>query len=238
MIQLVSPNLSIVGQIGYCLSYARQCFGAAAVEPNAWVAWNNTKFKHTDALPADVCVPMWYSYVLNGENLGHVTINVPGQGIYSSPWKSSQTHAVLSSIAQVEQIYGVKYVGWSEDISNVKVVQGDSMPTADEVKSAFRQYNVNGEDGTPQTPTANQLAYYTGSPWTKLLDDLLHYVSNRESQEVSAANGVNASLQSQLDTLRAEYNALKATPNSSPDPNSVTITQTGLWAAFKKFLGL
>jgi hypothetical protein len=130
MIQLVQPNLSVVGKVTWCLLYARQVFSADKVEATAWDAWTNADYKHTDALP-DVAVPVWFSYwgTINGiyQNWGHVAVYVPGQGFYSSPYKTTQTHAVLSSISEVERIYGCKYVGWSEDISNVRVAKDIGM---------------------------------------------------------------------------------------------------------------
>lgn len=136
MNQIVQPNLSASGRIAWCLEYAGpKVFGTTYIpNPNsAWQAWQETKNKHQDAnLPQDVAVPMWYSYSadLDGKgvkNWGHVTVNVPGQGIYSSPWQAGTTHAVLPSIAEVERIYGAKYVGWSEDILNINVVEGNDM---------------------------------------------------------------------------------------------------------------
>ena len=132
MIQLVQPNLSITGQVGWCLQYARQVFGAPVVEAMAWTAWINTDFKHgTNEPMPDVSVPVWFDYYQNGIQYGHVAVYVPGKGFYSSPYKSTQTHAVLPSISEVERIYGCKYVGWSEDISNVRVAGGNMIPDAD-----------------------------------------------------------------------------------------------------------
>lgn len=124
-LQLVQPNLSAQGRIGYCLEYAENFFKIPhGGIPNAWTDWLGSKHPHLDRnIPPDVSVPMWYSYINQGVNLGHVTISVPGKGIYSSPWKQGTTSAVLTSIAEVEQIYGVRYVGWSEDISNIRVVE-------------------------------------------------------------------------------------------------------------------
>lgn len=119
--QLIQPNLNIVGTVGGCLKYARQMFGAPAGPLYAWEAWENAKYKHEDTnFPTNVAVPLWYSYRTNE---GHVTVEVEGRGIYSAPYAKNTTHAVLGSIADVERIYGVKYVGWSEDINGVRVVE-------------------------------------------------------------------------------------------------------------------
>ena len=119
--QLIQPNLSVVGTVGDCLAYAREMFSAPGGVEWAWQAWENAQYKHTDQnFPANCDVPMWYSY--NGTE-GHVTVNVSGRGIYSSPWQEGTTNAVLQSVADVERIYGVTYVGWSEDINGVRVCE-------------------------------------------------------------------------------------------------------------------
>jgi hypothetical protein len=66
---------------------------------------------------------MFYSYEQGGIEKGHVTVNVPGHGIYSSPYQKGTSHAVMSSIAEVEKHYGVKYLGWTEDLNGVRVVE-------------------------------------------------------------------------------------------------------------------
>lgn len=131
MNQLIQPNTSVTGTVGLCLQYADKMFGLTHGEKSAWIAWEATQFKHTDPIPSNA-VPMWYSYYadLDGtgvKNWGHVTVNIPGVGIYSSPIDPKTTHNVLHSIAEVEQTYGVKYVGWSEDITNLRVVEGEEM---------------------------------------------------------------------------------------------------------------
>lgn len=148
--QLIQPNLNVTGQIGWCLQYARQMFGRPPVEDSAWNAWLRAT-KHTDRnYPRDVAVPLWFSYFTGGVNKGHVVVAVPGKGLYSSPWQLGTTHAVLSSIEEVEQKYGAKYVGWSEDISGAKVIQIEEdkpMLNEDEFYMVFR--GMLGRDPQP-----------------------------------------------------------------------------------------
>lgn len=120
--QLVKPNLSIVGKVGWCLEYARKVYGAPAVEPTAWDGWQRAKFKHANQSFPPVDVPVWFTFFQGGVNYGHVAVRLSNGQIYSSPWKAGTTHAVLGSIAELERIYGAKFVGWTEDISNVRVV--------------------------------------------------------------------------------------------------------------------
>lgn len=125
--QLVNPNLNTKGSVGWCLKYADNAFGLAGGEATAWLGWEHAKYKHSGNPPAGVWTIQWYSYYENGANYGHVTFG-NGKQIYSSPWKYGTTHAVLSNIAEVERTYGVKYVGWSEDISGRRVVEPVAAP--------------------------------------------------------------------------------------------------------------
>jgi len=126
--QLITPNLTVVGSLGYCLRYADQVFGVNSGEATAWQAWLDTQFKHLDQNFPPNSFPLWFS---GAGGAGHVAIHTPN-GIYSSPYNANQTHAVLSSIAQVEQLYGVTYVGWSEDITKLRVIKGGTMITKED----------------------------------------------------------------------------------------------------------
>lgn len=118
---LVKLNLNAIGQIGWCLAYGENLFRTPHLYNTAWEAWTKTRFKHTDPHMPNAPVPVWFSYFSGGVNYGHVVGWVPGKGFFSSPWQRGTTHAVLGTIAQIERIYGVKYVGWSEDIAGVRV---------------------------------------------------------------------------------------------------------------------
>lgn len=126
---------------GACLRYAQSFFGAPVKHRSAWHAWNATQHKHgvTEPLPG-VPVLLWFSHY--GEyndgagrygddparpywgNWGHVAINVPGVGVYTSPGFKHGSE-VWDSIAQVESRFGARYVGWSEDINGLRVAQLD-----------------------------------------------------------------------------------------------------------------
>lgn len=162
--QLVQPNLSVVGDIGYCLKYADNVAGLSHGEQTAWIAWNNTQFPHTDPIPTDVDVPCWFSYYLNGVNLGHVVWSIKGTQFYSSPYNKPTGHNVMSSIAEVERLYGVKYVGWSEDISGLIVIQQEEqMDKVTEEVSKVLQFALLGRNGLSGRP--NALTGATGTPW-------------------------------------------------------------------------
>lgn len=123
MKQLVQPNLSTVGNIGYCLAMQENVWGTPHLYDTAWNAWQATQYKHTDPLPEDVCVPVWFSYWENGTNYGHVATNVPGRGVLSSPYKANGTQQWFTSIDQCASVLNCTYVGWSEDIATVRVTE-------------------------------------------------------------------------------------------------------------------
>lgn len=133
--QLKAPNLSVSAPVGMCLNYARTAFGAPGGITYAWQAWQKTAYKHADQNFPGYPVPIWFSWVVNGQEEGHVAIQMPNGQIYSSPWKTGTGHAVLPSIAELIRIYGdngkhqMTYQGWSEDINGVRVVVPVADPT-------------------------------------------------------------------------------------------------------------
>lgn len=191
MRQLIAPNLSTTGKVGLCLAYARQVFGVGAVYPTAWQGWLNVKYRHTDAIPGDVAVPLWFS---GAGGAGHVAIHVPGKGIYSSPYKSGQAYAVLSSIAEIERIYKVKYVGWSEDINNVRVVTQEEIMNNGDVVNIYR--TLLGRD-----PDPGGLATWVGKPW----HDVFYAIT--ASQEYASRQQSAAKTISDLQTALANEQA-------------------------------
>lgn len=117
--QLKQPNLSTKGTIGFCLKYARNVFNIPAKYPTAWKAWQNGKQHKTKDYPKNVSIPLWFDWKTDG----HVVIAVPNKGLYSSPMNSSESKHIFKSISEVESFLGAKYVGWTEDINDVKVVE-------------------------------------------------------------------------------------------------------------------
>lgn len=163
--QLIQPDLTIVGIIGFCLNYAGRVFGISSGPATAFIAWQQTKFPHTDQnFPMGVSFPVWFS---GAEGAGHVAVHTPN-GIYSSPYNQKTGHNVLVSIADVEKNYGVKYLGWSEDIEGKQVIKGVTVPnitplTHDEVNFAYLMVN--------QPSNINDWNYYANKPG-ELIDNL------------------------------------------------------------------
>lgn len=169
MIQLIPPNLSVVGYPDYCLAYVEQVFGVKNdPDPDAWHGWLNTKFKHTDLVPTDVAVPVWFSWTgtIGGitQNWGHVAVSTP-TGVYTNPLNGSG-HKVFPSVQALATAYGVKYVGWSEDLGNLRIV-GDNviMEPAD-----YRMNSgdvINGFKIFGRVPSQADLAAWTGQTFKK-----------------------------------------------------------------------
>lgn len=94
-----------------------------------------------------------------------------------------------------------------EDIT--QYLQGESMPTAAEVSSAFKTYGL--------TATANQVTYYSAQPWRILLDDLLKAVASREKGTVKELNAEITKLKQQL------------AAGGPADPNLVKLREGMAW---------
>ncbi len=143
MEQLVQPNLSVIGYPDFCLAYVGEVFGLASENtPDAWLGWLSTQFKHTGPIP-NLSVPVWFSWTgtIGGvtQNWGHVAVSTPS-GVYTNPLSGSG-HKVFPSVPALEQAYGVKYVGWSEDISNLKVIGDNMQPQIDELNTQLDNTN-------------------------------------------------------------------------------------------------
>lgn len=155
MIQLVQPDTSVVGRIGYCLEMAENVYHTPHEYDNATEAYHATQFKHTDALP-DASVPVWFSYIQNGVDLGHVVAYVPGRGFLSSPFKQNGTQVWFNSIADVEKTLSCHYLGWSEDIANVRIVEDNNMTQSEAEKVVTYLYRL----GTGDYPSPGQADYW------------------------------------------------------------------------------
>lgn len=140
MIQLVQPDFSVTGRLGFCLEYAsRLVFHNPAPGTTAWQAWLQTKFRVS--VDPNAYIAHWFS---GAGGAGHVVIGNSVAGYHSSPYSLSSaaqyqqgttTHALLPTIAEVERIYGVKYVGSSLDILGLKVAEEDDMSTIGDVEA-------------------------------------------------------------------------------------------------------
>lgn len=224
--QLVTPNLDpyireggviLNDWLGWCLAYAKTAFNAFGnTGGNAWQAWNNTQFKHTDALPSGVYTPVWFS---GYGGLGHVAIYKDGK-VWSSPYTHKPYADVLNSIAEVERIYGVKYAGWSEDIAGVRVIenqitQGETVNDDSARQIGYHYLGRNGFDGKPNALASPQ-ADLQGKPLTNA--QLQAWFLSPESKEwrdsrLPAVYSQRDNLNAQVASLQTQINDLVAKTN-------------------------
>lgn len=152
--QLVTPNFNVTETAGWCLRFSDKVFGLKAVYSTAWEAWTNTKFKHEDRnFPQGVAVPVWFDWVgdvgSGKRRYGHVAVRAADGKIWSSPL-SGTGRAWFATVDDLIRAFGngMRYVGWSEDISNVRVVEiGEEMiQDTDQEYSRWRQlaYQIRG----------------------------------------------------------------------------------------------
>jgi hypothetical protein len=128
--QLVNPNLEASSNPGWCLAFVQKVFGAPIAHNSATEAWNATTAKHQDRNLPNVSVPVWFSWygdLNDGQGIvdwGHVCAYIPGHGLLSSPknWSDGPGHAWYTSIEDVENFLGAKFVGWSEDLNGLQIV--------------------------------------------------------------------------------------------------------------------
>lgn len=180
--QLVQPNFEIIENAGWCLQYARRVFGAPAVESTAWQGWMMTEHPHEDRnFPADVAVPVWFDWkgdVGDGHvfRYGHVAVRAADGKIWSSPL-AGRGSAWFNTVDDLTRAFGggMKYVGWSEDISNVKVVQ-----LQEEETMTPYALNLLAQIGWNRPVNASDkfVADYTGKDIEATLEDVLKSKEN------------------------------------------------------------
>lgn len=122
--QLKSFISSVVGTPGNCLIYVRESFGIASNgTPTASAGWARAVYRHSGTPPTNISVPIWFSW----ENSGHVASWVNGV-IHSTTAQGMKTFNSISALTSyIGQ--GIQYLGWSEDVDGVRVVEPEVTPT-------------------------------------------------------------------------------------------------------------
>lgn len=159
--QLIQPNLSIVGQDGLCLAYVRAVFGATGSYPSATVGWQDAQYKHSGNPPSNISVPVWFSY--NGPD-GHVAVWAEGT-IHSTSAQGMKTFSSISSLC-AWMGEGMTYLGWSEDVDKLRVVQpqggiDDMIPDVGHLDALFQNFIGRPSNAAEQAQYLgpNQLGY-------------------------------------------------------------------------------
>lgn len=186
-IQVVNPNLDPVayddGKLllswrGECLATLRAAFGAPPCGATATAGWNNTQGKHEDRnFPVAVYFPIWFSGAGGDGHACFAFINSNGQmNIWTSPWEEDKPYFDnYPSIERLEQGYEITFIGWSEFIGNMRVIEivPDPIPVAEIVHAPIPE------------PSSNVV-------YTKL-DIPLNLVTNKQPTHWWALNFVNDS---------------------------------------------
>lgn len=228
MQQLVHPNPDIWCAPGWCLMYVRQAFGAPAVEPSATAGWANAKYKHHDYNFPNAWVPLWFTIDTIPE--GHVVLRAPDGRIYSTstPGNTPYIHPNLEHLIwyygdRVEPQYRLtlRYLGWSEDVSNVRVVSPvPTQPKEDEMNSEQEKLlrevrdRVMGRDTqryigpNGEVSTDNQPGYYPARSAdihdVMSTNNWIEHNTNRILAAVSAIPGVDSTI---IDKLGEQLSA-------------------------------
>lgn len=125
--QKFAPNLDTQDYPGWCLRFTQTAWSAPVAYYCAKDSWDASGFQHTDALPS-VSVPVYWSWVgtINGEtrDWGHVAVLLPDGRVLSSPltWAQGYGQQIVSSVDEVSRILGATFLGWTEDMNGLRVV--------------------------------------------------------------------------------------------------------------------
>lgn len=115
--QVRSFNQNIAGTVaGYCLANVRKGYGIGSKYATAWDDWKNT-IQHKDRnVPLGIAVPLYYSYYISGKNYGHINVRMPDGRVWSDG-------KMFNSIADYESKKDPVYVGWGEEVNDIRVIQ-------------------------------------------------------------------------------------------------------------------
>lgn len=176
--QTTTVNTGVQAEAGWCLSFAKDVLTAPAGVPTAWDSWEMAQSKHYDRDFPSVAVPCYFSHMGDYDgsgvirNWGHVVVWIPGSGFLSSPG-SGYGQQWFGSIEQIESYFRCTFVGWTEDINGMRVVEWV-------------------EDGGKNPAPAPGIARtYTVVPGDTLWGiAVLYYGDGTRYPEIAAANGI------------------------------------------------
>lgn len=207
-VQVKSPNLNVQTYMGWCLTYVQDAFGLNWTGSYALDGWSRNKLNHEDRnIPSEVYVPIWFDGYWDGERYGHVAIYKDGV-VYSSPWSEDSAaykrHDTITSIAETERIYGMRYIGWSEDMNGQIVITKEDGMNSNHVMTLFQF--MRGVD-----PNKDELKYWTGRQAEELIDVLRAQPSARDTVKNMEVGRVarKDNWQGQINTLNKENKELK-----------------------------
>lgn len=142
--QLRDANWRVPATGGWCLKYVQDAFGTDHPDPDATNAWNDNYLggNHTSLPPVGKTVPVYFS--LGNVPQGHVAISLDDGKVASSTragtFPQGYIHPNLNDLIAIYGRYngGCKYLGWSEYVGTVHVVQFENPnATVDQIKQAY-----------------------------------------------------------------------------------------------------
>jgi hypothetical protein len=124
---------------GYCLMFARICFGVAPRYGDATDAWHatNPAERHASSVPP-AGVPVWWLGGRSGH--GHVAVSAGAGNVLSTDIRRPGRVDVVP-IPEIHAKWGLAYVGWTETINGVRVYTPPApLPVVDasDAAAAFR----------------------------------------------------------------------------------------------------
>ena len=159
---------------GWCLKYVQDAFGTDHPYPSAIAAWNANYGggNHPNERPlAGITVPVYFTLGTNTN--GHVAISLSDGTVASSAQAGSHPEGFiypnLQSMINAYAKYngGCTYLGWSEYVGTVRVVQnviqgGNNMiPNIDQLDALFMAFRGR--------PAGGSELNYVGTPYAELV---------------------------------------------------------------------
>ena len=226
--QLRDADMSVGYEGGWCLKYVQDAYHTDHPYPTALSAWNANygNGNHPGELPpAGKTVPVYFS--LGNVPAGHVAISLDDGmvasssqgGVHSSPY----FHQNLANIIWVYGKYngGCTYLGWSEYVGTVRVVEWQSdNATDDQIRQAYRDIlEREADDGG--------LAHYRNYPIDFVRMDLAR---SPEKQELEARKAIPKPVITTKteDTTEVLPFATISLPDNTMPLGESKVTQTGV----------
>lgn len=211
-VQVKSPNLNVQTSIGMCLKYVQDAYGSGWAGSYALQGWRDiVKKKHADRnIPGGVYVPIWFEGYWNGVNYGHVAIYKDGV-CWSSPYSNKGTHDQLGNIETVERIYGMKYIGWSEDIGGTTVIRKGDNDMVEDIQRHFDIYSQTFANATGRKLTRNEFRISFVGRDKAEVQTVIHQSAETAAYARLAADGKKLpTVQGELTKSKAEVAQVKA----------------------------
>lgn len=229
--QLHDASMTVGYMGGMCLEYVQNAFGTDHPYPTAMAAWNANygNGNHADQPPAGITVPVYFS--LGTVPAGHVAIHLDDGWVASSSLPGNHpTPYYYKSIDDLIADYGkynggCSYLGWSEYVGTVRVVQDIVLATTDQIQQAYQ--DLLGRAADP-----DGISHYEQFTIDFVRQDLANSPEHRTYIEAkqAAANPVIAPIQNAQPaveiaaTVPAEVTppmTIPTHPNPLPDPTEV-----------------